>query len=145
MAEKAQEAAEVSKDLVSDAVSKSGVTDVLSKAKEALASVEGGEEMLEKVQSSFASLSGLLSGITDEASATSALGEISKLTESFGGMNELFGKLPESVKSVVSQLFDSSLGDIKPMLEKVMAIPGVESIIKPAVDALMAKLAEFKA
>lgn len=145
MAAKAEEAAEAAKEAVSDAVASSGVTDILSKAKDALSSVEGGSDMLEKVQSSFASLSGLLSGITDEASATGAVDEISKLTESFGSMNELFAKLPESAKGMVSQLFESSTGDIKPMLEKVMAIPGVESIIKPAVDALMAKLEEFKA
>jgi hypothetical protein len=30
------------------------------------------------------------------------------------------------------------------MLDKIMAIPGVDAIIKPAIDALMAKLDAFK-
>jgi hypothetical protein len=140
-----KEMTDKAKDAVKDAVEKSGVADALTKAKDALASVEGGSDMLEKVQGSFGSLSKLLGDIKDEASANGAVSELNKLTESFGGMTELFGKLPESAKGMVSQLFESSMSDIKPIIDKVMAIPGVEAIIKPAVEALMAKLNEFKA
>jgi hypothetical protein len=145
MAAKAQEAVKDAKDAAKDAAEKSGIADALTKAKEALASVEGGSDMLDKVQGSFGTLSKLLGDIKDEASAGGAVAELNKLTESFGGMTELFGKLPDSAKGMVSQLFASSLSDIKPIIDKVMAIPGVEAVIKPAIEALMAKLNEFKA
>jgi hypothetical protein len=145
MVDKAKEAVSEAKDAVKEAAANSGVADVLTKAKEALASVEGGSDMLEKVQGSFGTLSKLLGDIKDEATAGTAVADLNKLTESFGGMTELFGKLPDSAKGMVGQLFESSLSDIKPIIDKVMAIPGVEAVIKPAIDALMAKLAEFKA
>jgi hypothetical protein len=128
-----------------DAIENSGIADVLTKAKESLASVEGGSDMLEKVQSSFGSLSKLLGDVKDEATASGAVTELNKLTESFGGMTELFGKLPEGAKGMVAQIFSSSMSDIKPIIDKVMAIPGVEAVLKPAIDALLAKLNEFKA
>lgn len=132
------------KDAVGDAVKASGMTDLLGKASEALASVEGGSDMLKNVQESFGSLTSTLSGISDGDSATAALPKLSQLTDSFGGMNDLFSKLPDAAKSAVSGVFSSSLGEIKPIIDKIMAIPGVESILKPAIDALMEKLAAFK-
>lgn len=145
MSGKAQDVLKDAKDAVKDVAEQSGVADVLSKAKEALASVEGGSDMLDKVQASFGSLGKLLGDVKDEATASGAVAELNKLTESFGGMKELFGKLPDSAKGMVAQIFESSMSDIKPMIDKVMAIPGVEAVIKPAIEALLAKLNEFKA
>lgn len=47
-------------------------------------------------------------------------------------------------KGAVSSVFQSSLGQLKPIIEKVMSIPGVEAVLKPAIDALMSKLDAFK-
>lgn len=48
-------------------------------------------------------------------------------------------------KSAVAGVFQSSIAQLKPIIEKIMAIPGVEAILKPAIDALMSKLDAFKA
>ena len=137
--------AEEAKAAVGDAIKASGMSEMLGKATEALASVEGGSEMLKNVQESFGKLTSTLSAITDGESATAALPQLSQLTESFGGMNDLFGKLPDAAKGAVSGVFGSAVSELKPMLDKIMAIPGVDAIIKPAIDALMAKLDAFKA
>ena len=118
---------------------------MMGKATEALASVEGGSEMLKQVTELFGKATSTFTAIKDEASANSALPELSKLTESFGGMSEKFGALPDAAKTAIAGIFQSSIGQLKPILEKVMAIPGVEAILKPAVEALMGKLEAFKA
>jgi hypothetical protein len=82
--------------------------------------------------------------VTDKDSATAALPQINSLADSFGGMSDMFGKLPDSAKTAVAGVFTSAVAELKPFLEKVLAIPGVESVIKPAIDALMEKLAAFK-
>jgi len=137
--------ADTAKEVAGDAAKASGMSDLLGKATEALSSVEGGADMLKNVKDSFGKITETLKGVTDSSSASSALPEITKLTETFGGMTEMFGKLPESAKSAVAGVFTSAVGELKPMLEKIMAIPGVESVLKPAIDALMAKLGTFKA
>jgi len=143
--ETTKEMAEEAKAAVGDAVKASGMSEMLAKATESLASVQGGSDMLKSVQESFGKLTSTLSGITNGETATAALPQISQLTESFGGMSDLFGKLPDAAKEAVSGVFGSAISELKPILDKIMAIPGVDSIIKPAIDALMAKLDSFKA
>jgi hypothetical protein len=145
MTEATKTMAEEAKAAVGDAIKASDVSEMLGKATEALASVEGGTDMLKNVQESFGKLTSTLSAITDGESATAALPRLSQLTESFGGMSDLFGKLPDAAKGAVSGVFGSAISELKPMLDKIMAIPGVDAIIKPAIDTLMAKLNAFKA
>jgi hypothetical protein len=109
-----------------------------------MAGVEGGAEMLTQVKEMFATLTTALGGVTDADSANGALGEINKLTDGLGGLTEKFASLPDAAKSAVAGVFQSSLGELKPMIDKVLAIPGVEAILKPAIDSLMAKLDAFK-
>jgi hypothetical protein len=124
---------------------KSSMGDVMSKATDALASVEGGSDMLKQITELFGTATKTIGGVTDEASANTALPEINKLTDSFGGLTDLYAKLPDAAKAAVANVFQNSLGDLKPTLDKVLAIPGVEAILKPAIEALMQKLATFKA
>lgn len=122
-----------------------GMSDMMGKATEALSGVEGGSDMLKQVSELFGTATKTLSGVKDAESASAALPELGKLTEGFGGMSEMFGKMPEAAKTAVAGIFQSSLGQLKPVIDKVLAIPGVETILKPAIDALMAKLDAFKA
>ena len=122
-----------------------GMSDMMGKASEAMAGVEGGSDMLKQVSEMFGSATKTLSGVIDADSATAALPDLGKLTEGFGGMSEMFGKMPDAAKSAVSGIFQSSLSQLKPIIEKIMAIPGVETILKPAIEALMSKLDAFKA
>ena len=101
--------------------------------------------MLKQATELFGTATKTFSGVTDEATANAALPEISKLTESFGGLGDLYAKLPDAAKSAVASVFQNSLGDLKPMLDKVLAIPGVEAILKPAIEAMLQKLDAFKA
>ena len=139
------EDASTAKSAAGDMADATGMSDMLSKAKDALSSVEGGSDMLKSVTETFAKATSTFKGVTDADSATAALPDIDKLTESFGGFSEMFGKLPDVAKTAVIGVFTSALGDLKPILDKVLAIPGVESILKPAIDAMLAKIGSFKA
>ena len=122
-----------------------GAGDLMGKATEALSGVEGGSEMLKQVSDMFGKVTTTLGGVKDADTATAALPELGKLTEGFGGMTDMFGKMPDAAKSAVSGVFKTSIEQLKPILDKVLAIPGVEGVLKPAIDALMSKLDAFKA
>jgi len=139
------QAASKAKDSAGDMVKTTGMSDMLSKATGALASVEGGSEMLNSVTETFAKATSTFKGIIDVDSATAALPDINKLTETFGGFSDMFSKLPDAAKNAVSGVFTSALGDLKPIIDQVLAIPGVEAILKPAIEALLGKIGSFKA
>ena len=141
----ADKIAEKTKEAAGEMASATGLADLMGKAQDALKSVEGGSDMLKNVSETFAKATSTFKSVTDADSATAALPDISKLTESFGGFSDLYGKLPDAAKSAVSSVFASALGDLKPILDKVLAIPGVEAILKPAIDALLEKIGSFKA
>ncbi len=141
----ADKMAEKTKAAAGEMASATGLGDLMGKAQDALKSVEGGSDMLKNVSEAFAKATSTFKGVTDADSATAALPDISKLTESFGGFSDMYGKLPDAAKSAVSSVFTSALGDLKPILDKVLAIPGVEAILKPAIDALLEKIGSFKA
>jgi uncharacterized phage infection (PIP) family protein YhgE len=147
LADAGSDAANAAMEKAGDAVesAKSSVADAMGKATESLAGIEGGADMLKNITDLFSKASTTLSGVSDEASATAALPEIHNLTESFGSFTEIYNQLPDAAKSAVAGVFTSSLSDLKPMLEKILAIPGAQSILKPALDALMAKLQSFQA
>jgi|688.fasta_scaffold06464_16 hypothetical protein len=121
------------------------LNDSMNEALNAVRGVEGGGEMVQSIRDIIGNIASTLSGIKDEASATAAAPELTKFTESLGSMNESFAKLPEPAKKVLSGLFDSALGDLKPQIEKILAIPGIDKVIKPVLDALLEKLGSFKA
>ena len=117
----------------------------MNEALNAVRGVDGGSEMVQSIRDIVGNIASTLTGVTDEASATAAAPEFTKFTESLGKMNEGFGKLPGPAKEVLAGLFDSALGDLKPQVEKILALPGVDKILKPILDGLLEKLGSFKA
>ena len=103
------------------------------------------EACLQEAGDDAAFITKALGTVKDEASATAALPELSKISETFAGLAEKFGALPPAAKTAVAGIFSSSMNELKPMIEKILAIPGVSTILKPAIDALMEKLGAFKA
>jgi len=141
----ARQMAEKTKAAPGEIASATGMADMMGKAQDELKSVEGGSDMLKNVSETFAKATATFKGVTDADSATAALPDISKLTESFGGFSDMYGKLPDAAKSAVSSVFASALGELKPIIDKVLAIPGVEAILKQPVDGMLEKIGSFKA
>lgn len=81
-----------------------------------------------------------LSGITDEATAETALPQLQELNTKLAGIKSTWSTLPESAKSSISSIAGTSLGTLKDQAGKVLAIPGVSEKIKPTVDAILSNL-----
>ena len=88
----------------------------------------------------FGSATDTFSGINDAESATAAIPALedvgSKLTE-MGGM---FDKVPEAARGPLSSIASDGLGKLQPIIDKVLALPGVGSILEPIVGPILESL-----
>jgi hypothetical protein len=124
---------------VTDAVGE-GYSSAVEKATSALKGVEGGGEVLAKIKDLFASATESLKGVTDKASAEAAVSKLSGLTGSVDGLAGMLDKLPDEAKTAVKGVIGQGMENLKALVDKVLAIPGVQSVLKPTVDQLMSKL-----
>jgi hypothetical protein len=92
-----------------------------------------------KVTTSMGDLTSAVGGITDEASAKSAVEGITGATESLGGLN--LDSLTGDAKSAIGGAASPLLDKLKAALETAYAIPGVKAIIEPIVGPILGKLA----
>jgi hypothetical protein len=122
-----------------------GLTESLDEALVMVGEVEGGSEMVQSLRDFVGGVTGALAGVKDEATATAAAPELTNFTESLSKLNETFAKLPGAAKVVIAGIIEKALGDLKPKVEKVLALPGVDKILKPVLDGLLEKLGSFKA
>jgi hypothetical protein len=81
-----------------------------------------------------------LSGIKDEATAKTALSELNKASSEFDQLTGLFGHLPPDARKLLADAIVSIRPNITALMDRVLAIPGVAAIIKPATDTINAKL-----
>jgi hypothetical protein len=111
-----------------------------AKAADALKGVAGGPELLSKVTEFFGSAGKTLQGITDVESAKAALPKLTELTASTDELSKSMASLPEGAKTAISGVVDKGIAELKAVVEKIMALPGVEGVLKPKIDELMKKL-----
>jgi hypothetical protein len=81
-----------------------------------------------------------LEGITDAASAETGLAGLTKAQSAFDQLDGLVSELTPEKRKILADLFVSIRPSLEQLLDKVLAIPGVSAIIKPAVDAIRSKL-----
>jgi hypothetical protein len=96
-----------------------------------------------QVTDNLSNLHQTLSGITDPASAQAALPKLQEAAAQIDRVQNLNGRLSPEQRRVVAGLVSPVMPSINQLFDKVLAIPGVSSELKPAVDALKAKLAVF--
>jgi ElaB/YqjD/DUF883 family membrane-anchored ribosome-binding protein len=117
-----------------------GLTAVSEQASAAVAGVAGGPEVLKHVTDFFGSATKALQGITDSESAQAAATDLTELHERVDGMAQGIGDLPAEAQAAIKKVIEKGLAGLKIVAEKVEEIPGVETVVKPKVDELMAKL-----
>ena len=81
-----------------------------------------------------------LAGIKDEATAQTALPGLTKASSEFDQLTGLLGQLSPEARKTVTEVFAAIKPNLDQLLDRVLGIPGVGTIIKPAVDAIRAKL-----
>jgi len=93
-----------------------------------------------RITTSVDSLKSVLPGITDAASAQSALPKLKEATTQFGEIGTLANRLPPETRSALAKLIAASMPTINEMCDKVLGTPGVGSVAKPTIDELRSKL-----
>ena len=93
----------------------------------------------------FGSMTDILNGIKDEATATSALPKLTELSGEIDGLGDLFKQLPAAGKGAVADAVKESTTGLNALVTKISDLPGVGSIIKSIIDTILQKLAAFVA
>jgi hypothetical protein len=99
-----------------------------------------GVNLANQFNSSLNSLKSTLSGITDLAGAQAALPKINEMTAQLNDIKTRAAKLSPEGRSDLAKLIAAATPVIDQMCSKVMAIPGVGAVAKPAIDDLRAGL-----
>jgi hypothetical protein len=81
-----------------------------------------------------------LQGIKDEATAQSAMTGLTKASSEFDQLTGVLNQLSPENRKTLAELFASIRPNLNQLLDKALAVPGVEAIIKPTVDSIRAKL-----
>ena len=81
-----------------------------------------------------------LEGITDATTAQAALPKLHEATGALEKVKGLAGKLQAEQKTALAALITAALPVINPLIDKVLAIPVVSDVLKPAIDSLRTQL-----
>lgn len=121
-------------------VAETSKPDVSATAVSAATDMVKGNEITGQLKDLFSSAQTSLGGITDIESAKAAIPQLTDFSGKLDGITAMADKLPEASKPVFNSVVQGGLGQMQPMLDKVMAIPGVGAVLGKVIDPLKAKL-----
>ena len=99
-----------------------------------------GTNLANQFSSSINTLKSALSGITDAAGAQAALPKITEMTSQLNDISARAAKLSPEARSELAKLIVAATPAIEQICNKVLAVPGVGPVAKPAIDEFRAKL-----
>jgi Bacterial protein of unknown function (DUF937) len=99
-----------------------------------------GVNLANQFNSSIDTLKSALPRITDAASAQANLSKIGDVTQQLNDISARAAKLSPEGRSALAKLIVAAGPSIHQMCDKVLAIPGVGPVAKPAIDDLQARL-----
>ena len=99
-----------------------------------------GVDVRSTIQTALDNLKTTLQGVSDVDSAKAALPKLDASASQLDKVRELSGKLPVDGKSALAALVTAARPSIDQLFDKVLAIPGVDAVAKPAIEALRTKL-----
>ena len=88
----------------------------------------------------FGSATDTLSGITDADSATAAIPALEDVSSKLTDLGGMFDKVPEAARGPLNTIVNNGLGALQPIIDKVLALPGVGSILEPIVTPMLEAL-----
>jgi hypothetical protein len=88
----------------------------------------------------FGKLTDSFKGITDVPSAEAAVPGLKDLAGILEGYKATADKLPEAGKATVKEMVGTNLGILQPIIDTVLAIPGVGDILRPIVEPMLKTL-----
>jgi len=99
-----------------------------------------GVDLGSTIQTALGGLKTTLQGITDASTAKDALPNLDKSAADLEKVRDLSGKLPIDGKAALAALVTAARPSIDQLFDKVLAIPGVDAVAMPTIEALRAKL-----
>jgi hypothetical protein len=105
----------------------------------------GGLDIGKQVTDSIASLRSTLNGVTDTASAQTALPKLREITAQIDKVDGMIGQLSPEQQKALAGLVNPLMPTLNQLFDKVLGIPGVAELLNPAIDTMKAKLAELVA
>src|SRR6516164_1275637 len=100
----------------------------------------GGLDIGKQVTDNITSLRTTLNGVTDTASAEAALPKLRDVTAQIDKVDGMIGQLSPDQRKLLAGLVNPAMPALNQLFDKVLAIPGVAELLKPAIDTLKAKL-----
>ena len=100
----------------------------------------GGLDLGKQVTDSIAGLRTTLNGVTDTASAEAALPKLRDVTAQIDKVDGMIGQLSSEQRKLLAGLVNPAMPALNQLFDRVLAIPGVAGLLKPAIDTLKAKL-----
>jgi len=88
----------------------------------------------------FGKLTDTFKGITDVPTAEAAVPGLKDLAGVLEGYKATADKLPEAGKATVKEMVGTNLGTLQPIIDTVLAIPGVGDILRPIVEPMLKTL-----
>jgi hypothetical protein len=105
----------------------------------------GGVDVGKQATDSLSSLRTTLSGVTDVASAKAALPKLQEVTGQIDKTGGVIGSLSAGQRQTIANIVNPQMPAVNQLFDKVLAIPGVDQVLKPTIDAMKAKLATLTA
>jgi hypothetical protein len=101
----------------------------------------GGVDIGKQTSDSLSSLRTTLSGVTDVASAKEALPKLQEVTGQIDKTEGMIGSLSAEQRKILADQVNPAMPAVNQLFNRVLAIPGVEEVLKPTIDTVKAKLA----
>jgi hypothetical protein len=104
-----------------------------------------GLDLGKQITDSVSSVRTALHGITDVASAQTVLPRLQEATAQIDKVGSLAGQLSAEQRAALAGTVSPTLASLNQLFDKVLALPGVAEVLKPAIDNLRAKLMRLSA
>lgn len=92
------------------------------------------------LESVFGSTSDALSGITDVESARTAVSGIEAASDKLSGLKSVITRLPDAANGPINAIVSNGMASLKPLIDKVTAIPGVAELVQPVLGPMLETL-----
>ncbi len=143
--EAATEAASDATAAVTEAASDAteAATDAAATATDAVTDAIDTDEVKGQLSGLFSGATETLSGITDVESATAALPDLEELGTNVASVSGIMDKIPEAARGPFNSIASDGMGQIQPIVDKIMELDGVGDILSPVLTPIMDTLKSF--
>jgi Bacterial protein of unknown function (DUF937) len=104
-----------------------------------------GIDVGKQASDSLSNLRTTLSGVTDVASAKAALPKLQEVTGQINKTDGMIGSLSAEQRKAIANIVNPEMPAVNQLFDKVLAIPGVNDVLKPTIDTVKEKLATLTA